>query len=82
MIVVCINEDNWVNCRSQTRWTGWKPLKDCLYEVIKEIHINNELYYLLRECPAPDIVFYHKCFREVDIDIKDIECEIVEEVAL
>ena len=81
MIVICIT-DVWYCNTTRTKWNNWAPIKDSLYEVIEEISIDDRDYYLLRESPDPAYAFDKRFFREVDIDIKDIECEILEEATI
>jgi hypothetical protein len=77
MIVVCIN-DNWEDCPVPIR-----PKKGELYEVIdllySETKTDKNPYYVLREISwTRRIGWTHVNFREVDIDIDEIE-EIVRE---
>lgn len=77
MIVVCIN-DNWEDCP-----VPFRPKKGELYEVIDLLYSKTKSdknpYYVLREISWTNrIGWTHLNFREVDINIDEIE-EIVKE---
>ena len=94
MIVVCIN-DNWFTpdtleyCKDMgIPISDWHPVKGSLYEVLtagKKLKIANGtyLFYELFEDPK------HLCrtwrsdfFKEVEVEIEDIEYEILEEITV
>lgn len=80
MIVICIN-GTWKPhpIYKLSKPPNSYPVKDCLYEVTNVIESYNTEYYELREI-GNSILWKADHFREVDINIEDIEhVEVLEE---
>lgn len=81
MIVLCINDD-WgliapPEVKAAVRWT---PVKDSLYEVCDTLTVQGVTFYKLREDPHPEdrVWFLDKHFREVDVNIEEVEEVLLE----
>ena len=93
MIVICI-DDNWynketvANCKEKNIPFGdWHPVKYSLYEVVSTFYKSygsvQILFYELYEDPKRlNRTWKAENFREVEVEIKDIECEIVKEITV
>jgi hypothetical protein len=71
MIVICIT--NVWETKGTSLTNDWCPVKDNLYEVVASIRNSGDLYYKLREQPDPQWIYEATGFREIDINISDLE---------